>query len=269
MSDYGLLFQLRIEHEFFAGCVSLPFYGELAPHSQPAATRTGLLIKPSADGLIVLADRSQNALLMAETLSLQWWFYSREPGFLSYTALPELAQPETPYFRYTLSGSEPGEVRLQAANATVPEGTANPPVSLRARPVGLAWLVDIDISAAAIAAFASRQAAPLLIVPFHSQRRRWKYLFTAPYVNTQSRIQDSRQDNQFDYLGTEILANGQGALAFISRQPLKMQKKSDYHFQLYQENKILIDPLPVATPLSQSRLKTEKTSEIVSEIIVK
>ncbi|MGM3192759.1 hypothetical protein ACS25B_17880 [Dickeya dadantii subsp. dieffenbachiae] len=264
MSDYGLLFQLRIEHEFFAGCVGLPFYGELAPHSQPAATRAGLLIKPLADGLMVLADRSQNALLMAETLSLQWWFYSREPGFLSYTALPELARPETPYFRYTLSGSEPGEVRLEAANSTAPEKSLSP----RAQPAGLLWRVDIDISADAITAFASQRGAPLLIVPFRSQRRRWKYLFTAPYVNTQSRIQDSRQDNQFDYLGTEILANGQGARAFISRQPLKMQKKSDYHFQLYQENKILIDPLPVATPLSQCRLKTEKTSEIVSEIIV-
>ncbi|WP_263063661.1 hypothetical protein [Dickeya dadantii] len=264
MSDYGLLFQLRIEHEFFAGCASLPFYGELAPHSQPAATRTGLLIKPLADGLMVLADRSQNALLMAETLALQWWFYSREPGFLSYTALPELAQPETPYFRYTLSGSEPGEVRLEAANSTAPEKSLSP----RAQPVGLLWQVDIDISAAAITAFAGQRGAPLLIVPFRSQRRRWKYLFTAPYVNTQSRIQDSRQDNQFDYLGTEILANGQGALAFISRQPLKMQKKSDYHFQLYQEKKILIDPLPVAMPLSQSRLKTGKTSEVVSEIIV-
>ncbi|ANE74762.1 hypothetical protein [Dickeya solani] len=264
MSDYGLLFQLRIEHEFFAGCASLPFYGELAPHSQPAATRAGLLIKPLVDGLMVLADRSQNTLLMAEALSLRWWFYSREPGFLCYTAIPELTERDTPYFRYTLSGSEPGEVRLEAANGTAPEES----LSLRARPVGLVWLVDIDISAAAIAAFASRQAAPLLIVPFLSQRRRWKYLFTAPYVNTQSRIQDSRQDNQFDYLGTEILANGQRALAFISRERLKIQKKSDYHFQLYQENKILIDPLPVATPLSQSRLKTEKTSEIVSEIIV-
>ncbi|QOL15859.1 hypothetical protein [Dickeya dianthicola] len=264
MSDYGLLFQLRIEHEFFAGCPGLPFYGELAPHSQPAATRTGLLIKPLADGLMVLADRSQNALLMAETLSLQWWFYSREPGFLSYTALPELAQPETPYFRYTLSGSEPGEVRLEAANSTAPEKSLSP----RAQPAGLLWLVDIDISAAAIAAFASQRGAPLLIVPFHSQRRRWKYLFTAPYVNAQSRIQDSRQDNQFDYLGTEILANGQRALAFISRERLNIQKKSDYHFRLYQENTLLIDPLPVATPLSLCRLTTEKTSEVVAEIIV-
>ncbi|WES89487.1 hypothetical protein [Dickeya fangzhongdai] len=264
MSDYGLLFQLRIEHEFFAGCASLPFYGELAPSSQHAAKQAGLLFKPLADGLMVLADRAQSALLITEALSLQWWFCSRDAGFFSYTAIPGLAERDTPRFRYTLGESEPGEVRLQAANDTAPAGTA----SLRARPASLAWLVDIEISAAAIAAFIDHQAAPLLIVPFLSQRRRWKYLFTAPYVNAQSRIQDSRQDNQFDYLGTETLANGKSAQAFISREPLKMQKKSDYHFQLYQEKKLLIDPLPVATPLSQCRLKIEKTSEVVSEIIV-
>ncbi|RNM04637.1 hypothetical protein [Dickeya undicola] len=264
MSDYGLLFQLRIEHEFFAGCTSLPFYGELDSTSQHTAKQAGLLCKPLADGLMVLADRAQSALLMTEALSLRWWFCSRDANFLSYTSMPEQAVRNTPRFRYTLDGAAPGEVRLQAVNEPVTGGAA----SLRARPTGQVWLIDIEISAAALAAFIDVQAAPLLIMPFRSQRRRWKYLFTAPYVNAQSRIQDSRQGNQFDYLGTENLANGKHAQAFISRQPLTIQKRSDYHFQLYQENTLLIDPLPVATPCNLCRLKTKQASEIASEIIV-
>ncbi|MEI7374798.1 hypothetical protein [Dickeya chrysanthemi] len=269
MSDYSPLFQLRIEHEFFAGGSGLPFYGELSASSQQAAAHAGLLIKPLADGLLVLADRAQRAALqITDALMLRWWFGSREPDFFSYTALSGSMERETPYFHYTLSGAETGEVRLQAADNTAPEDGTPLPLNLRSRQKERAWLVDIDIRAAAITAFLNQRAAPLLIMPFRSQRRRWKYLFTAPYVNKHSRIQDSRQKNPFDYLGTEVLANGQHAQAFISREPLIIQKRSDYYFQLYQQDTLLIERLPVAMPRHQCRLDTHTLSESVFEIIV-
>ncbi|WP_459613979.1 hypothetical protein [Dickeya oryzae] len=81
MSDYDALFQLRIEHEFFTGCTSLPFYGEWLPGSQQAATSIGLLTKPQADGVQVLADRTHPALQAVEHVTLRWWFGSREPNF--------------------------------------------------------------------------------------------------------------------------------------------------------------------------------------------
>jgi hypothetical protein len=268
MSDYDALFQLRIEHEFFTGCTSLPFYGEWLPGSQQAATSIGLLTKPQADGVLVLADRTHPALQAVEHVTLRWWFGSREPNFFSYTDISAtdasgLVEQKAPYFGYTLNGAEPGEVRLEASSDTPSEASNRLPSAK-----GRVWQVDIEMSATAITAFLNRRTAPILIMPFHCQRRRWKYLFTAPYVNTNTSIRDNRQNNQFDYLGEEILANGQRAQAFISCEPLKIQKRSDYYFQLYQDNTVLIERLPVAMPQHQCRLQVDKSSTVVSEIII-
>lgn len=268
MSDYDALFQLRIEHEFFTGCTSLPFYSEWLTGSQQAATSIGLLTKPQADGVLVLADRTHPALQAVENVTLRWWFGSREPNFFSYTDISAtdtsgLVEQKAPYFGYTLSGAEPDEVRLEASSDRLIEASNRLPSAK-----GRVWQVDIEMSATAITAFLNRRTAPILIMPFHCQRRRWKYLFTAPYVNTNTRIRDNRQNNQFDYLGEEILANGQRAQAFISCEPLKIQKRSDYYFQLYQDNTVLIERLPVAMPQHQCRLQVDKSSTVVSEIIV-
>ncbi|MBP2857251.1 hypothetical protein J8657_06515 [Dickeya oryzae] len=269
MSDYDVLFQLRIEHEFFTGCTSLPFYGEWLPGSQQAATSIGLLTKPQADGVLVLADRTHPALQAVEHVTLRWWFSSREPNFFSYTDTSVtdasgLLEPKTPHFRYTLNGAEPGEVRLETSSDRLTEASHR----LRPSTKGWLWLVDIEINATAITAFLNRRTEPVFIMPFRCQRRRWKYLFTAPYVNTNTCIRDNCQNNQFDYLGEEILANGQRAQAFISCEPLRIQKKSDYYFQLYQDNTVLIERLPVAMPQHQCRFQTDKSFDVVSEIIV-
>lgn len=270
MSHYATLFELHIEHGFFPANEPLPFYSKLAYASQPVAAQYGLLIKPQPYGVSILADTHSAALALADDgIRLQLLFFMQDAQFSGYTA-------HTPgsggyYFYCSLSAPLSQAVRL-----TAHDGIAARVERQQRRPD---WVVDIRLAPTFIAAFIAQAAlapgaqtarwpqAPC-IVPLMAACRRWKYLLTAPYVTPQCHIRDETGTEIFDYQGTEILLNGQLAQVFISQQPLWIQKKSPYRFQLHQDGKVLRQTLPLAMPLHLCRMKINHQYEILAEIIV-
>lgn len=113
-------------------------------------------------------------------------------------------------------------------------------------------------------------------ISYSSRNTYWKYLIIGKYNGNLGHTKVEGKENNFVFKGPEeqTLKNGQKAFVFTSESPLPIKQIYDFGFQLkssrngISNGKILIDSLPLASPVMIKPESRDSNAKIYSEIIV-
>lgn len=287
MSSYRLLFNLSVEHDFFAGgpCPVLDFVP--ARESTVTAANTSLLIRSTSNGVRVYYDQDNvEALALCaaeagEPLRLTFKAFARDYCFYNYTA-PTCYREDSVLF---LHNREPvvdddDRRRLHRAEHVSDlnfERLDSPRIAGLVdgedRGKRLVCIVEIGISGQACPSFSGQSdAVPDYYMRFDARRTVWKYYFLGQTARKNACIAGSDEGVEFEYTGREVLADGQTASTFRSKKPLPLHNRPDLRFHLRDaasgNGKIFIKRLPVASAARLHRETVDGKEVLISEIYV-
>jgi len=270
---YLPLFSLEVEHGFFPGgqCRDLRF--ACPTRIGQVMRNAGLLMRVNPSGFEVFYDGSQLDCLRRyatdpeQPLDLVFKAFARDPLFVNYTEPEVYAADALLYFDNRRGAvADAGRVRLTTAEV-----------------VSMADLVSLDSpQLVEVLDRHDRLAHPLLVanihldeadltpqtesaeiapvrhyVRFRSRQTFWMYYLQGDLARDGLTITDLDNQVQFELLGPEALSNRQNALVYCSQTALPLRERSDYRFQLRENNggsgRVLLRRLPVASAHQISR----------------
>jgi hypothetical protein len=293
MGPFLPLFSVELEHSYFpeGRCRSLQW--RASAQTAERLDRSGCLMRPTADGFIVLFDAERaDALTMqakaaGEPLRLDFLARATDPYFVNYTdavmgsaqaALvcdSEAATPDdedTGRWRlhaHRFAGL--GELRELATDEALQQMLS--PTERRVLPH---VAVSIEVKPDDVALAAGQQSRRYL-VRLKARATVWKYClfgdWTEGHEGAGLQVVDLAQDCHFDDAVGERLPDGQSMLAVRSVQPIALQERPDRRFQLRRQggqgsDKVLVKRLPLASPQHLHRETLGGEPTLVSEIYV-
>lgn len=288
MGPYLPLFSVEVEHTYYSKgrCAGLDFVP--TPNSLMLIEKTGLLTRPTQNGVRVFFDQNSSEALRFyatesdEPLRLAFKVFAREMFFRTYT---ELSIPEEDSILYFDNQGKKIDAthrfRLHDAEyvSTKDFENLNSPrladiLSRKDRLLKPEFIVSIGFGKTEIQILdaAPKTAYHQYYLKFQARETFWKYYLLGSMTKTKSYIADLNNEIEFEESGSELLPVSRTALIYRSKKKLPLREKSDFRFQLKEKDpnggKVLIKRLPVASA-SQFTMETINGAEaIVSEIFI-
>jgi len=111
-----------------------------------------------------------------------------------------------------------------------------------------------------------------LAICFQAPVNIWKYYVMSPQIYSELFIVDVNNNITFESKGSQLMSNGDMAMTFMSKTPLNVVQRSNYHFQLRSKNEnittTLVKRLPVAAVSNILKSIVNGNATAISEIYV-
>ncbi|MCH7736964.1 MAG: hypothetical protein IH872_06120 [Chloroflexi bacterium] len=288
MSRYSQLFGIEVRHSFFSNglCHELNFTP--TPKTAVKLSNSGLLFKETSGGVRVFydSDRLDSLRLHAadaqEPLNLVFKAYSRDAFFMNYTECGPDQDDAVRYFDSANAVTQhDGRMRLHAKEYSgsddfKPMDFAGfqdvlTPADRLLRPT-LVVKIGVPKEVADALGDDATGAVGNYFVSFQGRQTVWKYFLLGELAREDIYIADLDNSTEFESSVAEVLADERTAITIKSKTMLRLQERSDYRFQLREEDsgngKVLIRRLPVATAAHIGAERTGDQSTLVSEMYI-
>jgi hypothetical protein len=283
--SHGLLAaELAVRHAYYAPLPVAALRLQPTPATAQRMARAGLHARTTADGLALLLQQDDLALLHArvhdpqEPLQLVFTGRSSDPDFAGATAgldalgvldSQHAAAPDAAGWR-VLQPPATGPLRELPEELPALDRRVPPAFVLVLR---LDAAVDPhDTTPSALQAWAAQALGRRWLLPLQARTTHWKYLLPAEWAPQQPRVVDTHGSEAFTEPAAEALADGRPALAARSRQAIALHRRPAQRFQLQAlapaADKILVRRLPVASAGQLQMEEIDGVRTLVSEIHV-
>ncbi len=291
MSHYQTLLRVAVEHSYNLNgvCACLNFCA--TEKTQSLLANAGLLINKTGDGIRIAYDKTRLEALELyaqdpqEPLSFDFKVYSIDPDFKSYTE-PYTAAAEGILYFDNHAASGPGKQSLSVSEYVSSKDIKSPDsiefqgvLSQKDRLLPPEFVLRI---------FAGNKEGSLLqrwlepepvtySIAFDCRQRYWKYYLLGKLVgknksNNGFRVVDPDKQVEFEATGEEWLADRRMAYTFRSKQPIPLNERYPFRFQLKQTDQgdetVVIQRLPVASVRQAGTDTVAEQATVVSEIYI-
>ncbi|MGR9052702.1 MAG: hypothetical protein ACU84J_08640 [Gammaproteobacteria bacterium] len=266
--NYKALFELRIEHSYYADLHCTDF--EITPtvNTEKLIRNQRLLVKPQSDGVNILAGLNvEGSLLIPLPAGTVFSFVMRigNPDFMLYTDLGDIPAGHYPVFDNEGTSFEENSVELQ--RNMLPKKT---PSDYFAR-------VDISVDNGLLQ---PKDVPNRFVVRFEARKARWQYYFVTnfkPDAGGVFRIEDAESQatanpivfKNLDTSDTDRVAAGLTAqypdmthIQFVSEQAIPCRQAVNKNIDLFIDNEKLLEKLPNPPIRNFSRLAVKTGDDI-------
>jgi hypothetical protein len=272
-SRFEILFDFSFRHGYFDAAVPDCFRVEPDGETAGYLRNQNILFKPKADGFTVFFESENNDLkrtrqdVLSEKRALRFLVALRDPLFYNYTTpTPENVANSVFYFNGIHSQERDKEQRLHAedhVSAADLKSLAEVKGDFFVRPFAV---IDLELSTALSAG---------LTIRFQEKSTYWRYLLVSDHLKDLHEPAVVNGSVLFDGPQKVLLPDNTEALAFVSQQPISLQRRSNKKIQLLenfdkatQKGKVVLRALPAPDVNIISLVPKERTGAEFSEIII-
>ena len=285
MGAYRPLFHVSIEHTYFSGhsCKSLEFAP--APATVSLLNKTGLLLRPSKNGLSIFCEEDKMDVLRfhaEDDFVLAFKVFSKDPYFSSYT-LPSAKNDnmilcfDNQHVTKDLEGKQrlhrdayASELDYQdIASAQFDDVFA--PIDYLVKPC---FLIQIRVTAdeQGLCSETLDERDRNFYIRFATNQTFWKYYILGDLAKRKIYIADLDNEIEFDELSDVSLPGDHQGKVLQSSSAIPMQEMSNQRFQLRETgsigDKVLIKRMPNACISRTDGNVVNGKIEIISEIYI-
>lgn len=286
MGAFQLLFDLRVEHEYFADGATMQTDIDAGTDTRRRMTQFGMLVQPTTSGIMVLADSARLPMLReqieqtGEALRLSFHLHSQDPHFAAYT-LPVPREGYVPVFDSRLAYSNDGTHQLLHPGACISEDAyvardgiepdaRHKPMSLRPSVAIVHMVLGNQIGGLCHADCAPAQRH--FCLRFGAGHTYWKYLLFGDLRTRQASVVDLDNSVGFRRLDDVVFGPARSAAVYLSDRTIALRAIPPQCMQLREQasfgEKILIRRMPNARVGHCQRELVDGQAVLVSEIFI-
>lgn len=271
-SRFEILFDLSFRHGYFADAAPDCFGLEPDRNTAEYFRNHNLLFKAKTGGFTLFFESESNDAkksreeVLAEKGFLRFVVSLRDPLFFNYTTpAPENAASSVFYFNEVHQAGDKS-LRLHAedhVSIADLKDLADLKDDFFVRPFAI---IDLELSA-----ISSTQ----LTISFREKSTYWRYLIVSDHLKDLQEPAVINDSMLFDGPQKILLPNNTEALAFVSQQPIALQRRATKKIQLLenfdratQKGKVVLRALPMPDVNVISLVSKERSAEEFSEIII-
>jgi len=288
MGAYSPLFTFAVEHGFYENGVAHELSFIATDRTARVMQNTGLLVKPTTGGIVVLFDSQDCESLQLyasdekQAFNLVFKVYVKSVDFIRRTDVSLETNDAILLFNNNNQHIVDGLIKLhdheyvsmidlKALNATILTDTLGEKVG-QLSPL---FVLNFHITEKDLNGI--NKNANMVLKNYHIKFKErqvfWKYyLLGSSLAGKNLFLVDVDNTIEFIFSGKEGLDNGREAMTFRTTQRLSLKEHSRYRFQLIEKEngkeKIIIKRLPVAKDAHLGQAIIDGSSEIVSEIYI-
>lgn len=285
MGAYLPLFNIEVEHRFFAAGFAPPLEFVPTPVCARLIANAGLLRRDAGNGIHIFYDQARADILRLyagadEPCRLGFKVFARDDLFMNYTDPLTYQDQAILYFDNRGAGAADGRLRLhqsehvsEADFRRIDADCVTDMLDKKALLVRPCFLVDIALGKEGLA-FSGDGNAPgrNYYLSFDVRRTYWKYCLVGDAIRKNVFISDLANQVGFEAAGEGALPDNRRMQVFRSTSPISLRERFDHRFQLREQGagagRVLIKRLPVASARHINREIIDGEERVVSEIYI-